>query len=164
MSAISISLPLSWTRVVNASTARRTVIESANARRSTLSAREEPKISSLRRDRAKLELVEDPIFVFALDEFPVAIRPPPPPPFFHVWVSNVGISIGLRFERCFFGGVPAPETVLVQVHPMSRSSEARIAHKLLVTCQDDLRCTTRLGGRKTDVIHFFGQPRSRTEG
>src|SRR5258708_1720280 len=89
MSAISISLPLSWTRVVNASTARRTVIESANARRSTLSAREEPKISSLWRDRAKLELVEDPIFVFALNEFPVAIRPPPPPPFFHVWVSNV---------------------------------------------------------------------------
>ena len=111
---------------------RRTKIERARARRSALPAREKTKVTPVRRDRAELELVQDPVLAFAFDELPVAVaattirrRA--------VLRSCVGVRLmRLGLEHGFFGGVPTPKAVLVQVHPMSRGCEARDAHELFV--------------------------------
>lgn len=159
VSPISISFPPYRTCFAH----RRIVIERAITRRSALFAREEPKVSSLWCDRAKLKLVEDPVLVFALDEFPIAVRTRPS--YFLCVITT--IAIGLTFKRSFFRRVPAPKTILIQVHPMSRGCDARDAHELLVACQNDLRRTAGFERCKTDAIQFEGSTennqRSRTE-
>lgn len=136
---------------------RGTEIEPTGTRRSTRLAREEAKVAPLWRDRAKFELVQDPLLTFALDELPVATahrsrRGASSVVIRSFLCTGIGVGLRLKLEHGFFGGMPTPKAVLVQVHPMSLGCESRHAHKLVVTCQDDLRRTARLRWRKTTLF------------
>ena len=56
--------------------------------------------------------------------------------------SCVSLSVGERFEPGFFGRVPAPEIVPIQVHPVLLSAERTMDYELFVAHQDDLRGAT----------------------
>jgi len=136
---------------------RGTEIEPTGTRRSTLLAREEAKVAPLWRNRAKFELVQDSHLTFALDELPVATAHRSRRGASRIVLQSflrtgIGVELRLKLEHGFFGGMPTPKAVLVQVHPMSLGCESRDAHKLVVTRQDDLRRTARLRWRKTTLF------------
>ena len=62
---------------------------------------------------------------------------------------ELGLRLRFALKPGFFRGVPAPETVLFQVHPVSCGCQACDAHELLVARQRDLPCSPRLERRKT---------------
>lgn len=140
---------------------RQTEIEPTGTRRSALLAREEAKVAPLWGDRAEFELVQDLLLTFALDELPVATARRS-----HRGASRIvlrsflcaGIDVGLRLrlKHGFFGGMPTPKAILVEVHPTSLSCKSRDTHKLVVARQDDLRRTARLWWRKTSFRRHRG--------